>query len=63
MADTDLVEILRDYASEKKNCVGDYWSRNYVNDAADEIERLRAEVAELKSEIEDIYLDMAGEDS
>jgi len=52
---TDITEILRDIARGKTNRVGDHWSPSYCNEAADEIERLRAE-------IEGMYEDAAGED-
>ena len=39
-----LPEILRDMAAGRRNSVGDYWSRDYCDKAATEIEALRAEV-------------------
>lgn len=53
MADIDITEIMRDIAAERKNSVGDYWSPDYCNEAADEIERLR-------EEIEGMHEDAAG---
>lgn len=48
MSDVDLPTILRDIAAERRNLVGDYWSRDYCNQAA-EIEALRAEVQRLQA--------------
>lgn len=43
MTDIELPAILRDIATGRRNSVGDYWSRDYCNQAAAEIEALRAE--------------------
>jgi len=61
--DIDITEIMRDIAAERKNVIGDYWSRNWCENAADEIDRLRQEVKDLNNQIDDIYLDQAGADS
>ena len=45
--DIELLEILRDMAAERRNSVGDYWSRDYCDKAAAEIEALLAEVQRL----------------
>ena len=48
-ADVELPEILRDIAAGRRNSVGDYWSRDYCDKAAAEIEALRAEVQRLQA--------------
>jgi hypothetical protein len=41
MNTSDITEIMRDIASETKNSVGDHWSTDWCDNAAEEIERLR----------------------
>lgn len=59
----DITEIMRDMAAERKNQIGDYWSRSWCNNAADDIDRLRQEVKDLENQIDDIYMDQAGADA
>lgn len=42
-SNVELPTILRDIAAGRRNTVGDFWSRDYCNQAAAEIERLLAE--------------------
>ena len=63
MSVTDnIVDIMRDKAADRRNSIGDHWGDCWCDNAADEIERLRAEVKDLENQIDDIYLDLAGED-
>jgi len=59
----DITEIMRDKAAGRKNVLNDRWSDDWCNDAADEIDRLRKEVAKLEEDIDDIYLEQAGADA
>lgn len=62
MSDIDITEIMRDMAAERKNSIGDHWSRNWCENAANEIDRLRAEVQELNNQIDNLYEQAAGAD-
>ena len=42
-SNVELPTILRDIAAGRRNTAGDFWSRDYCNQAAAEIEALRAE--------------------
>lgn len=59
----DITEIMRDKALGRKNVLNDYWGDCWCKDAADEIDRLRAEVADLNNHIDDIYREQAGADA
>lgn len=50
-ADVELPAILRDIAAGRRNSVGDYWSRDYCNQAAAEIEALQMEIEALRAEV------------
>lgn len=63
MITTDITQILREIASGTKTSLRDPWSKNWCNDAADEIERLRAKVKDLENQIDDMYFEQAGEDA
>jgi hypothetical protein len=69
---TDIVERLRSYASDdhERLCQGRYYNCScgyddkrdpLMTEAAVEIERLRAELAEAERQIERMYEDLAGE--
>jgi len=59
----NITGIMRDIAAERKNSIGDHWGRHWCDEAADEIDRLRAEVKDLNNQIDDIYRNLAGADS
>lgn len=58
----DIVSIMRDKAADRKNSIGDRWGNYWCDNAADEIEQLRAKVNELNNQIDDMYYEQAGED-
>ena len=49
---TDIVEILRDMEAGRRNLLGDHWHSSYCGNAANEIKRLREELAVAKAELE-----------
>jgi len=59
---TDITEVLRDIAAGKTNICGDHWSPSFCDEAADEIEQLRADKLKLENEIQCMYEAAAGED-
>jgi len=63
MANIDITEIMRDKSRGRKNVLNDEWCDSWCSEAADEIDRLRAEVKELNNQIDDIYIDQAGADA
>ncbi len=52
-ADVELPTILRDIAAGRRNTAGDFWSRDYCNQAAAEIEALREQADKFKWQVRD----------
>lgn len=45
-----IIEIMRTMARNERNRLGEYWHYSFCNFAADEIERLRAELDALQAD-------------
>ena len=56
----DITVILRDIAANRVNILGDHWSSCWCNDAATEIDELRAKFKELDEEIQGMHEGAAG---